>query len=157
MVAGYEDPLEANVSAFRDGWFYPGDLGVMVSDTILSLRGRNDDLVNLGGLKVDCAALEEKLKSMVSAEDFCVTAVSKSDGTEQLCIAFVFDVGVTLQGMKEQVAPYLSASMGEIMMMKLDKIPRSEAGKVQRDLLHDLIENEIPASESPIHAPSSPI
>ena len=34
---------------FRDGWFYPGDIGLMLGPRSLKLLGRADDLINIGG------------------------------------------------------------------------------------------------------------
>lgn len=139
-VTGYEDDPDATARMFRDGWFYPDDRGLMPDARRLKLLGRGDDLVNIGGIKVNCLDLEERLRKVVSTQDMCVTARVKTNGSEQLCIAFVLDSKVKLENLKEQIAPTLPPNLGEIRLVRLDAIPRTEAGKVQRDLLDGLIE-----------------
>ncbi len=139
-VSGYADDPDATTRMFRNGWFYPDDRGIMPDARRLTLLGRTDDLVNIGGIKIDCQVLEEQLRRTVPAQDLCVTTLAKPDGTDQLCVAFVLDPAAKLEEMKAQIAPVLPPNLGEIRLLMLDKIPRTEAGKVQRDALHGLIE-----------------
>ena len=53
MVRGYYDDPEATALGFKDGWFYPGDLGYLREDGGLSLAGRESEILNAGGVKVD--------------------------------------------------------------------------------------------------------
>lgn len=139
-VTGYEDDPDATARMFRNGWFYPDDRGRMSDTRTLKLLGRGDDLVNFGGIKVNCLDIEERLRKVVSTQDMCVTAYAKADGTEQLCIVFVLDPTVKLEDLKAQIASALPPNLGEIRLVRLNAIPRTEAGKVQRDLLNGLIE-----------------
>lgn len=139
MVDGYDDNPAATARLFRNGWFYPGDRAVLSHTHRLTLRGRTDDLVNVGGFKVDCAALEEKLRETVTAPDLCVTTVPMEGGEERLCIVFVLAQDATLDGMKAEIAPAMPPNLGEIVMVRLDEIPRGEAGKVRRDALLERI------------------
>lgn len=52
MPTSYFNDGEATRRSFRDGWFYPGDLGLLSPDGALFLRGRVDDLINFDGTKV---------------------------------------------------------------------------------------------------------
>ena len=51
VVDGYLESPEDTASYFRDGWYYPGDLGTMDEDGALRVLGRTDDLMNIGGVK----------------------------------------------------------------------------------------------------------
>ncbi len=77
MVGGYEDNPEATAHMFQGGWFYPGDRGTMSNAHKLKLLRQSDDLVNLGGFKLDRLALEEKLRQTVTTDDICVTTLPK--------------------------------------------------------------------------------
>ncbi|TPX03145.1 long-chain fatty acid--CoA ligase, partial [Schumannella luteola] len=46
MAHGYLGDPEASARAFRDGWFHPGDRGVLRADGGLTLRTRTTDLLN---------------------------------------------------------------------------------------------------------------
>ena len=49
MVDGDLDDPEATARMFRDGWFYPGDLGVLDGPRRLHVLGRGDEPPNIGG------------------------------------------------------------------------------------------------------------
>src|SRR5262249_5941277 len=49
---GYLDDPVATAKAFRDGWDYPGDLGLLTPEGALILKGRADDLINYDGTKI---------------------------------------------------------------------------------------------------------
>jgi len=52
---GYLGDHEATTRAFRDGGFYPGDLGRLLADGMLLVDGRVDDRMDLGGMKFGAA------------------------------------------------------------------------------------------------------
>ena len=72
-----------------------------------------------------------------------VIALGKPDGTERLCIAFVLDPEEKLEDMRKGIAPILPPNLGEVQLIRLDEIPRSMAGKVQRDAVRRLIESRV--------------
>ena len=43
---------EDSSKVFRDGWFYPGDLGTLNTDGLLVITGREQAVLNLGGDKI---------------------------------------------------------------------------------------------------------
>jgi len=47
---------------FRDGYFYPGDVGLFGPDGRLSLRGRVSEVVNVLGLKIATGGIEQALQ-----------------------------------------------------------------------------------------------
>jgi acyl-CoA synthetase (AMP-forming)/AMP-acid ligase II len=64
MASAYIAEPQATERAFRDGWFYPGDLGWWGATGELVIGGRFDEIINLGGAKVDPAAVDEVLCSV---------------------------------------------------------------------------------------------
>ena len=45
----HRDP-DASVEAFRDGWFYPGDLAFLDVEGYVTLRDRQKDMIIRGGI-----------------------------------------------------------------------------------------------------------
>ncbi len=138
-INGYEDDPGATAKMFRDGWFYPGDVGVLLGPRSLKLLGRADDLINIGGVKINPVHIEEQLRRVISAEDFCVTGLRNADGLEQLCIALVLDSATSLEAMREIIAPVCSAQLGAFALVRVQSIPRTSTGKAQREKLKSLI------------------
>lgn len=58
VVTGYMDDQDATGRAFRDGWFYLGDIGRLEADRLLCVSGRIDDVMNVNGVKFLPAALK---------------------------------------------------------------------------------------------------
>jgi acyl-CoA synthetase (AMP-forming)/AMP-acid ligase II len=61
MASSYLDEPGASQRAFRDGWFHPGDLAFWGAKGELVIAGRLDEIVNLGGVKVNLADVDEVL------------------------------------------------------------------------------------------------
>ena len=55
-----DDPIES-AKVFRDGWFYPGDLGSLTADNLLIISGRQNDVLNAGGGKMAAEKIEAAL------------------------------------------------------------------------------------------------
>ena len=59
---GYWRNAEANAEAFTaDGWFRTGDLAVVAADGAVTITGREKDLINRGGIKINPADVEEAI------------------------------------------------------------------------------------------------
>ncbi len=59
--SAYLGSTEAAGRAFRDGWFYPGDLAHMNDEGYVFLMGRADDVINNSGVKFYPAEIEDVL------------------------------------------------------------------------------------------------
>ncbi len=52
MIDGYLNDKEATQKAFKDGWFYPGDIGKFTEDGQLIHLGRSDDMMIMNGMNI---------------------------------------------------------------------------------------------------------
>jgi acyl-CoA synthetase (AMP-forming)/AMP-acid ligase II len=151
-IASYRDDADATAAMFRDGFFYPGDLGIMSDTQSLKLLGRADDLINVGGVKIDPAIYEEKINRLFfeawlnstvqegpRVKDICVTALVNPEGNEEMWIATVLDPLANPDDMRALVMPQLSDSLGKVGFIQLSEIPRTATGKAQRHKLNALI------------------
>src|SRR2546425_2607345 len=66
---GYARHAKATAEHFHDGWFYPGHVGAVDSEGQVSLRGRSDDVINYGGLKLQPEDIEAVLTEHPDIED----------------------------------------------------------------------------------------
>ena len=73
VVGGYRDGEPT--PAFRDGWFYPGDLGSLAPDGLLRIAGRADEVINLGGEKISPETLEEQVRLIHGVADVAAFAL----------------------------------------------------------------------------------
>ena len=57
------------------GWFRTGDLGRQGPDGAITLVGRADDVVKVGGQKVDRQSIEQALSDLLIQQEYCVLGV----------------------------------------------------------------------------------
>jgi long-chain acyl-CoA synthetase len=123
-------------SAFRDGWFYPGDLGLLSASGELHLVGRTNDVVNASGAKFNLAELDiwlSELRIFTDAASFSFT----TDAGVGVGIAFVAKVHVGHEIVVEQLATRFP-NLAVAALIKLDAIPRNQLGKVDRSSLQSM-------------------
>jgi acyl-CoA synthetase (AMP-forming)/AMP-acid ligase II len=58
MATEYINDPEATKAAFRNGWFYPGDLGIVTEDRMLVLSGREKSVLFIGTSKINPERIE---------------------------------------------------------------------------------------------------
>jgi len=132
MVPGYGEDLESKPDdAFRDGWFYPGDQGVLLEDGLLVITGRTSETLNLGGLKFSLLDFEAELVKLPEIKDACAV-VLKLDVGDHLALAVVCDEGVDLQALPQQITPRLPVRV-KYSLVRVPYIPRNAMGKIPRD------------------------
>jgi len=122
---------------FRDGWFYPGDLGHIHAGGQLVLDGRTDDMIILNGLNIFPAEIERVLETHPDVD--CVAALGlPSQVHGQIPVAAVIlKAGVSVTTV--ELRCFARASLGlraPRRIIVLDSFPRNSQGKVlKRELL----------------------
>lgn len=124
-------------SAFRDGWFYPGDLGSLSANGELHISGRSTDVVNASGAKFNLAELDvwlSELRIFTDAASFSFT----TDAGVEVGVAFVAKAHVGAKIAVEQLRSRIP-NLEVKILLKIDAIPRNQFGKVDRPALVALI------------------
>jgi acyl-CoA synthetase (AMP-forming)/AMP-acid ligase II len=62
VATSYLDGGEQTASRFRDGWFWPGDVGMLRADGSLIVQGRQDDMMILNGINIFPGEIERVLE-----------------------------------------------------------------------------------------------
>jgi len=132
MSAAYEgEALQQGAGqAFEDGWFYPGDLGVLFEDGLIGIEGRASETANVGGLKLAVADVEAKLMATPGVRDACVLPLTLRSGNE-LAIVLALRQGLKIQQFQGAVRSLLPRNC-PFRMVKVPAIPRNAMGKVAR-------------------------
>ncbi|MEM7528148.1 MAG: class I adenylate-forming enzyme family protein [Pseudomonadota bacterium] len=85
-VTRYEDDGEATARQFRDGAFYPGDLAVRRADGRIRFAGRDDDVLNVKGIKTPARPIEARLIDELAVDDVCIFVGLDDSGAEILVV-----------------------------------------------------------------------
>ena len=139
LVSGYINNPDATRRMFRDGWFYPGDEGVMLDEHTLELIGRADDLLNIRGIKFAPLELEEKLIRELPVKDLCLTTLPDSEGVSQAWVALVPEDRTGIADIHEMLTSRLPGFFHHAKMTILPEIPRTNTGKVRRNELKRIL------------------
>jgi acyl-CoA synthetase (AMP-forming)/AMP-acid ligase II len=131
-----------------DGWLSSGDLGRIDDDGWVYLVGRSDDVINRGGEKVYPAEVEEVLLGDARVREAVV--VGRSDPIlHQVVIAYVIPVEADPEDPEALVTELLERCERELPRFKrpveisvVEDVPRAATGKVQRNRVRALAENE---------------
>lgn len=130
----YLDDPEASARIFRDGWFYPGDLGRRLPNGLFVIDGRIDERLNIAGFKLMPAVLENALLEHPQVMEAAAFAVPGPEGLDQCWIAVVVEGEVTREGLMERLRAARLPQV-PIRFAWAEEIPRTEAGKVDRRTL----------------------
>jgi acyl-coenzyme A synthetase/AMP-(fatty) acid ligase len=137
--------------AFRDGWFYSGDMGRVV-DGILVLRGRADERINVGGAKSSPEALETVVLEMPGILDAAAFSLASPTGLDRVGMALVTGPSFDFEAFKAACHQRLGIFSPEIVL-RVGAIPRNENGKVLRQALAQLARSQAPRA---VPAPGNP-
>ncbi len=125
------------ISGLRDGWVYPGDVGLLDDDGIIYLVGRTSDVINRGGKKVSGARIEEIVKELPEIRDAAACGVAGPSGLEEIWIAVVAGSGVDIDGVKQHLRRHKDVGIAPDQVFTVDHIPRGDLGKVQQHRLKE--------------------
>ncbi len=130
VADGFWNDPEASRESFRDGWWYPGDLGMLDDSGYLYLKGRAKDMIIRGGVNIYPAEIEAVLQAHPAVADCAVVGWPSREFNEEVA-AFVILKGAAAPGdLREacngKMAPYKVPK--EVFVVK--DFPRNALGKV---------------------------
>jgi acyl-CoA synthetase (AMP-forming)/AMP-acid ligase II len=136
MVNGYVGDPIATARHFRDGWFYPGDMGSFTRDGVLRYHGRKDDMMVLNGINIFPAEIERTLEEHPAVKHAAAFPL-ESPVYGDIPVAVV-ELNGTMRVDESSLAAYAREQLGARAPRKVvivDALPRNAAGKVvKRDL-----------------------
>ena len=139
MVTQYLNDPSASQERFRDGWFYPGDYGVMPEPGKLQVLGRTDDLLNIHGIKLHPANLEAQVAEIDDVAEAAITSLTQTDGGSHVCVCLVLEPDRKPADVIEAVSAALPPIISEASVIQVTLIPKTKNGKIQRRKLDELL------------------
>jgi acyl-coenzyme A synthetase/AMP-(fatty) acid ligase len=138
----YIDNPEASARAFRDGWYYPGDLGMLSPEGALYFRGRTDDLMNYDGIKIYPSEIEEVLLAHPDVAEAAAFPVPSPDHQDVPSAAVVLRRAVPAAGVHRYCMEQLGARAPQ-HVLAMREMPRNPAGKVDKRALARLVAEQL--------------
>jgi acyl-CoA synthetase (AMP-forming)/AMP-acid ligase II len=135
MMAGYLGHDGIDQMPLVDGWFQTGDLARIDEFGHIHLVGREADVINVEGLKVIPSEVEETIAAVPGVIEVKVYAGSRKSGSQFIKAAIVVEPHVDLASIRSACERNLVYYKRPDRIIPLDALPRSAAGKIQKDQL----------------------
>jgi fatty-acyl-CoA synthase len=132
------DP-ETSARLFRNGWFYPGDIGYLRADDLLVITGRQATLLNVGGDKVNPEIVEEVLASFPAIADCAVLNIANELGIEEIHALIVARTAFDEAELRNHSARRLHRIFIPVRFIAVERIPRNDMAKIERGRLMELV------------------
>jgi acyl-coenzyme A synthetase/AMP-(fatty) acid ligase len=133
----FGDP-ETSARHFRNGWFYPGDIGYLRDDNLLVVGGRQETLLNIGGDKVNPEIVEEVVASFPAIADCAVINIANELGIEEIHALIVARAVFDESALRKHCAAKLQRAFVPVRFIAVEKIPRNDMAKIERGKLMQL-------------------
>ncbi|MBK9945444.1 MAG: AMP-binding protein [Kouleothrix sp.] len=141
VTPGYLNNPDANAEAFTaDGWFYTGDLG-MILDGQLTITGREKEVIIINGANYYCYEIEDVVRRVAGVDITCVGVCEVDDphtGSEGIAICFVPTVAApaarleVVRAIRARVVAGFGLNPAAIVPLAPEQFPKTTSGKIQR-------------------------
>ncbi len=135
LMKGYFQRDDLTIKAVVDGWFFTGDIGVLDSHGRLSLRGRERDEINKGGMKIYPSDIDAVVERFAQASDVCSFALDDELYGQIVGMAVVLtdEQDDTVRALHAWMRQHLAESKMPSRWWSVTEIPRTSRGKINRD------------------------
>ena len=132
MASAYLNNPEQSQKFFKQGWFYPGDTGYIQKDGLLILVARNDEIVNVRGMKINLVQVDEYLHQHPSVLEGAAFAYKDRDGLQAYGVAIVPSADMKTDEFKVYLDKQCSPERAPRSIFFIKKLPRNTMAKIVR-------------------------
>lgn len=145
VMKGYYKRPEETAQAFRDGWFWSGDLAVQHPDGYIEIRDRAKDIIISGGENISSIEVENALHSHPAVAFVAVVAMADDKWGEVPC-AFVELVDGVSAGEQEllEYARERLAGFKRPKKVVFGELPKTTTGKIRKNELRARLQQTEP-------------
>ncbi|GKV00262.1 hypothetical protein SLEP1_g12981 [Rubroshorea leprosula] len=139
IMKGYFKDQQATSKAFKNGWFFTGDVGVIHPDGYLEIKDRSKDVIISGGENISSVEVESVLYRHPRVLEAAVVAMPHPRWGESPC-AFIA-VKPNPEGKKDDIKEtdiisYCRRNLPHFMVPKkvafVEQLPKTSTGKIQK-------------------------
>ncbi len=138
IVSEYLGSVQDGDGTLRGGWFYPGDLGQISAEGVLTILGRSNEVINAGGVKVSPDLISGTLMSFAGIRDAAALGIDYPDRPTEICAAVVTPQPIDAPALLEACRRILLGRAPH-RIVRVEQIPRNQMGKVMLRELRQLV------------------
>ena len=138
VMKGYLKAPGETAKAFKDGWFWSGDIAVQHSDGYIEIRDRSKDIIISGGENISSIEVEKALYSHPAVSLCAVVAMPDEKWGEVPC-AFVELSG---KATEDELIAHAKTRLARYQRPKkviFGELPKTTTGKIRKNELRDLV------------------
>ena len=138
VMKGYLKAPEDTKKAFKEGWFWTGDIAVMHEDGYLEIRDRAKDIIISGGENISSIEIEKTLFEHVAIAAAAVVAMPDEKWGETPC-AFIELAGVS-QVEAQELDAFCQTRLARFKRPKhyvFGPLPKTSTGKIKKNDLRE--------------------
>jgi acyl-CoA synthetase (AMP-forming)/AMP-acid ligase II len=132
-VYGYVGDPPGSDKYFRDGWFYPGDIGTVTEDRVLIISGRSKTIIDLGGDKINPEVIESVLLAYPGVVHAVAFGRANALGIEEVWAAVEARSQIDPGAVRAHCAQRLSREIVPARVFLVAKMPRNAGDKIDRN------------------------
>lgn len=133
-MSGYFNNFELTAEVLKDGEVISNDLGYLGKDGFIYFVGRKDDVINMGGTKINPLEIEEIAMKYQGVAD-CACVAEKDAIVGEIPILYIVEREnhrVDLNKIKEFLCENLDVGIVPKQILRVSSIPRTYNGKTIR-------------------------
>jgi fatty-acyl-CoA synthase len=139
LVVGYWNNDTASATAFRDGWYFSGDLGSIDAAGYVYVTERRSDLIVSGGMNVYPSEIEYCIAELEDVSEVAVVGVPHERWGQTPIAIVVRAAGSSID--ESDVIAHCAANLARYKRPSgvrfVDALPRSASNKVLKHVLRD--------------------
>lgn len=135
------------VEGFRDGAFYPGDLGSFDDEGYLYLKGRVTDVIVRHGIEIYPAEIEAVLAAHPSVAEAAVIGLPGGAGEQEVIAVIVPSGDADLDAVARYCQAHLRPEKYPNRLFGADAIPKTGPGKVDRAAIRAHVVNALKSAK----------
>lgn len=151
LVNLWENParFKASYLSHFTGYYFSGDGGYMDEDGYVFITGRVDDIINVAGHRLSTAEMEEVVSSHPAVAECAVFGVHCDIKGQKPLGLIVLKSGVEINEaqIETEIITKVRNEIGPVASFKevkiVQRLPKTRSGKILRELLRKLFDNEV--------------
>ncbi|KAL0423653.1 UNVERIFIED_CONTAM: Butyrate--CoA ligase AAE11, peroxisomal [Sesamum radiatum] len=134
IMKGYLKDEKATAKAFRNGWFFTGDVGVVHPDGYLEIKDRSKDVIISGGENISSVEVEAALYKHPSVVEAAVVAMPHPKWGESPCAFVTLRNAAAVE--EAEIIQHCRRNLPHYMVPKkvafIEELPKTSTGKIQK-------------------------
>jgi fatty-acyl-CoA synthase len=138
VMKGYLKDAAATAEAFKNGWFFSGDIAVIFADGYIQVKDRAKDVIISGGENISSVEVEGVLYRHPAVGEAAVVALADDKWGEVPC-AFV-ELKVDAVASEDELIGFCADHMARFKRPKkvvFGELPKTATGKIQKNVLRE--------------------